>query len=71
MSVPTEPPVVDAIAVRRAVRALLRAARYDHQTVMYVSVYPNKLRVHTLGPDGVTPHVHTLDGGGMSWSERA
>lgn len=72
MSVPTERPAVDAVAVRRAVRAAIRAAGYAHDTVTYVAVYPNKLRVHTIGSDGrVAQHLHMLEGSdGQSWSER-
>lgn len=71
MSVPTEPPAVDPVAVRRAFRAAIRAAGYAGQTVTYIAAYPDTLRVHTLGPDGVTKHVHDLPGNdGQSWSER-
>lgn len=67
-----ERPQPDSKAVRRAARALLRAAGYNPATVTYLATYPDKLRVHTIGPDGtITPHVHRLaDSDGMSWTER-
>lgn len=71
MSVPDPPaPTVDPKAVRKAARALLRAAGYQPGAVMYFSAYADLLRVHVITADGVTKRTHPLPGGEQTWMER-
>jgi hypothetical protein len=60
----------DPVAVRRAARALLRAAGYEPGAVMWFSCYDNQLRVHVVTANGVEKFVHALEGGNQAWGER-